>query len=64
MLTILRLRSFFKRKAVEEIKIALIEVMHLMDPDVVYDLLKQMEEGSSRNVRRAARIALRKVRDV
>jgi hypothetical protein len=60
---IFRMRSLFRRKSIEDTKIALTEIIHLMQPDVSLEVLEAVTSKSSGKLRRAARAALKKVKD-
>ena len=60
---ILKMRSLFRRKPIEDTKLALLEIIHLMDSDMAYDTLEPLVTGSSGKLRKAAEVALKKVKD-
>jgi hypothetical protein len=60
---VFKMRSLFRRKPIEDTKIALLEIIHLMDSDVAYDTLEPLVTGSSGKLRKAAEAALKKVKD-
>jgi hypothetical protein len=61
--TILKMRAFLRRRPIEDTKIALIEIMHLMDQDVAFEVLDVLVDNSSGKISKAARATLKKVRD-
>ncbi len=58
---ILKSRSLFKRKPMDDTKAALIELAHLMDPEVAEDCLRWLSKHSSGKLRQAAKTTLGKV---
>jgi HEAT repeat protein len=60
---IFKMRSFLRRRPIEDPKIALIEIMHLMDHDVALQTLDYLVNSSSGKTGKAAKNALKKVRD-
>jgi hypothetical protein len=61
ILAIFRMRGLFRRKAFDDTKAALVEIIHLMDQDVAGDCLEQLADHSSGKLKRAAENALRKI---
>jgi hypothetical protein len=60
---ILRMKRFFKRGPLEDTKVSLIELMHLMDRETSIRELERLCEHSSGRLRKAAEAALKKVDD-
>jgi HEAT repeat protein len=60
---ILKTRRFFKRKPLEDTKVSLIEIMHLMNREIAVPELEHMCEHASGRIRKAAETALKKVDD-
>jgi HEAT repeat protein len=59
--SIMGMRRLLKRKPLEDTKISLIEVMHLMDEDTAVTELRHLCSGGSGRIRKAAQAALEKV---
>jgi hypothetical protein len=60
--TIFRMRGWLRRKALEETKAAMVDILHLMHGDVVEYFAVNLIQHVSGPLRRAAETALRKVR--
>jgi HEAT repeat protein len=58
---ILKSRSLFKRKPMDDTKAALTELAHLMDPEVAGDCLRWLSKHSSGKLKQAAKSTLTKV---
>lgn len=58
---ILKMRSFFKRKPIEDTKASLIEILHLMEEDVAGEALHRLLTRSSGRLRDLAEAVARKV---
>jgi HEAT repeat protein len=58
---ITRMRRFFKRNPLEDTKMALVEIMHLMDKDTAFHELSRMCESCSGKILKAAEATLEKV---
>jgi HEAT repeat protein len=58
---ILKSRSLFKRKPMDDTKAAVTELAHLMDPEVAADCLRWLSKHSSGKLKQAARTTLEKV---
>jgi hypothetical protein len=63
MEAVLDKRSLFGRGRVEDTKLVLLDVAHLMDPEVSIEVLGRLAERASGRIRKAAEEALRKVED-
>jgi HEAT repeat protein len=63
MKSILNMRRFFKRKSLEDTKLSLIEIMHLMNREVAIPELERMCDRSSGKIQKAAETTLKKVDD-
>jgi len=61
--SILKMRRFFKRKPLEDTKVSLIEIMHLMNREIAVPELEHICEHASGRIRKAAETALMKVDD-
>lgn len=61
--SILKARRFFKRKPLEDTKVSLVEIMHLMNKEVALPELERICDHASGRIRKAAEIALKKVDD-
>jgi len=59
---ILRTRRFFGKREIETTKIALIQVMHLLDRDVALTAIEQLIERSSGTLQKAARKCLKRMK--
>jgi hypothetical protein len=64
ILSIFRMRRFFKRRPIEDTKTALIEILHLMNEETALAALQDLINSSSAKIRKAAENAMRKVRHV
>jgi hypothetical protein len=60
---IMQTRRFFKRKPLENTKIALVEILHLMDSEVAMSELRRIRDRCSGAIKKAAGTALEKIRD-
>jgi HEAT repeat protein len=55
------MKALFKKKPLEDTKLSLIEIMHLMNQEVASEMLGKMIAKSSGKLRKAAEAALEKV---
>lgn len=60
---LLKMRGFLKRRSIEDTKLALLEIIHLMDQDVAFDVLDLLVSSASGKLAKAAKAAQKKVRD-
>jgi hypothetical protein len=60
---VLKMRGFLRRRSIEDTKIALLEIIHLMDQNIAFDVLDLLVNSSSGKLAKAARAAQKKVRD-
>jgi hypothetical protein len=61
--SIMRMRRFLKRRPLEDTKVSLVEIMHLMNKETALEELTRISERSSGRIRKAAEAALEKVND-
>ena len=59
--TILATRRFFGRREIEDTKLALIQMMHLLDSETALPLLEQVIEKTSGAIRKAAQSCLKRI---
>jgi tetratricopeptide (TPR) repeat protein len=59
--SIMKMRRFFKRGPLEDTKISLLEVIHLMDRETALDEIERARHTSSGRIRKAAETALEKI---
>ena len=64
LMSIFKMRGFLRRRHIEDTKIALIEILHLMNEDTALAALQDLIHNSSPKIRKAATNAMRKVHHV
>ena len=61
--SILKMRRFFRRGPLEDTKVSLVEIMHLMNREIAIPELEHLCDHASGRIRKAAMTALKKVDD-
>jgi surfactin synthase thioesterase subunit len=63
MRVVFGMKGFLKRKQIEDTKVAMLEISHLLDRDTMRPFLEEIADRSSGRLNKAARAALEKIRD-